>query len=158
MVLLKRFDSTSAALRSSHKWKLALLVFATTVLTACPQKTQVWIQPGSSANNLVFVFGKDLGEEREVALGDIQVFRCADTDVAFDNKEAIRRAVWWTLTQNSAISRSRAKYGELISGFQTLAGPKTLDPDCYFVGISGTGETRFEVLRDGTITELPRRK
>jgi hypothetical protein len=133
--------------------RTATVFFAAALLSGCPQKMQVWIEVGSTSDNLQFIFGKERGEERAIALGTLQVHKCNDTEVSLGQVGARERAVWWIHAPGKAPIISRLKYGETPAGFQTVAAPRSLSEGCYYVSVSGTASTTLTVDANGGIVE-----
>ncbi len=128
--------------------RLRGIVFLTlaTVLTACPQKTAVWVRSGSTADNLIFDFGRTKGLKGAVDLGAMRVERCAATD-------ASSGASWVLWPMSGTIKLDELRYGELPQGFAAEAPASDLTPGCYAVVISGTGRSSFTVDSVGSVTE-----
>ena len=125
------------------------LILTTVLLTACPQRTAVWIESGSTSNHLVIDLGSKRGSLGDADIGVVRVHRC---DASPTGSGAA-----WVVGPNGGTARfSRLVYGETPSGFISSQGPTPLVAGCYRVEISGTGQAAFYVGRDGTVTERQR--
>jgi hypothetical protein len=122
---------------------LPLIAF---VLTACPQKTAVWVRSGSTADHLVFDFGKTLGAKGPVDVGILRVERCASSS-------ASSAASWVVWPTSGTVLMSEIRYGEVPQGFIAQGPAQALSAGCYSVVISGTGRATFSVDSVGSIKE-----
>jgi hypothetical protein len=138
--------SGSVARATCRRLPLACLVV---LLTACPQKTAVWISRGATAANLVFHFGKEPGKEAPVAVGGVHVRTCADSVGGYSDTAAM----WAMYALDHARMLSAVQYGGVPDGFRSTVGPVALQQGCYFVEISGTGRTRFAVRSDDSVVD-----
>ena len=118
------------------------------LLTGCPQKTAVWLAPKSAANALTLRFGEERGKLQSVAVGSVQVYRCADQQSATSAEK-----MWAVRAIDTAKSIDHVEYGIAPVGYHVDEGPRRLEPGCYVVQISGTGRTRFRINPDNTATD-----
>ena len=124
-------------------------VSATLLLTACPQNSAVWIQPGSTRDHLVFqLSGDHRSRPQTVYSGSIRVERCLTAS------ETRPDLMWGAAPRNTAVLTS-ITYGVMPAGYEPLMNQpskaKVLTPGCYFVGTSGSGNLKFDVLPSGDI-------
>lgn len=115
-------------------------------LAACPQKTAVWVEPGSSASHLVLGIADSRGRRGPVAIGAIRVYECGGDDSG-------PGAMWVVGPRGGTADIRRIVYGTTPPGFVSDQGPRALTPGCYRVEISGTGSTEFTVDAKGAVTE-----
>ncbi len=119
---------------------------AIVLLTACPQRTAVWIGDGSTASDVVFRIADKRDGNGDVAIGVVRVYAC-------DGSDSGGGAMWVAGPQGGTVSIHQIVYGELPPNWESDQGPKALTPGCYRVASSGTGRTEFVVGADGTVTE-----
>jgi len=119
---------------------------------ACPQRTAVWVEPGSSQNHLVLRIADRVGGKGRIALAGLRVDRCGDSNVGTTGP--------WIIHGMGGTSDSTVQvvYGEVPAGFEETHPAEPLASGCYEVTISGNGRTRFDVLDDGTIAPRPQDK
>ena len=125
-------------------------------LVACPQELPVWIGPGSTTRDLVFVRGAEVGKEDSVAFVQFRVYTCAGGDRPSG-------AVWGFELDSVRTSLlafpSRIHYGAIPHGYVEEIAPKELLPGCYRATAGGAGFVEFEVDSAGAVrqTRLVRR-
>lgn len=123
----------------------ALLIVA--AVTACPEKSSIWVIPGSTVERLEFGVGKSRNDSGGFWTSVVRVYRC-------DGPSAGPGADWVVHADTTKFPRlKRVIYGEVPPGWATGEGPAPLTPGCYRAAISGTGKTEFHVQPDGGITE-----
>src|SRR5664279_1922128 len=131
----------------------ALTVIAALVLVGCPQRTAVWIEPGSTAAHLTFRMAEKRGGHKAVSVGVFRVDQCTSPS------DARTVPMWGAGTTASATSSalSRIVYGDMPNGYEPLIhqgdSALALAPGCYRATISGTGEVVFDVTNDGQVVE-----
>jgi hypothetical protein len=123
----------------------ALILFVG--ITACPQKTAVWIEPGSTVKHLVFNVGPKRGRTGLKGLGYLRIYPCG-------GPTAGPGATWVAGVDYGSGVVHQVLYGQVPPGF-TASEAQPLEPGCYMAAISGTGRTRFEVRPDGDVIEIP---
>lgn len=121
----------------------AIVVSLSLLLGACPQKTAVWVDAGSTADRLTLVLGKTRGRENHVSTS-LRIDRCAYNWLEDDQD----RALW-----KGHVDGSRVVYGS-ASGAADMRGAPALGPGCYHVTTSGTGDVAFTVDSLGRVTQL----
>lgn len=126
---------------------LCLLMSLT--LTACPQRTAVWVRDGSTADNLVFQFGTSRGEPGGAQIGVVRVYHC-------DGPATGPGAAWVVGPEGGTADVRELRYGQTPAGFTSDQGPSRLEAGCYRVDVSGTGKTEFVIDSTGRVTERPR--
>ncbi len=117
------------------------------LVSACPQRTAIWIEAGSEASHLTFRIADRRGGDRAVSVGVLVVTSCSAED---DNRAS---AVWIIEPTEGTQHLQRVVYGSAPNGFVSSLGPKPLTPGCYRAAISGTGRSVFVVHEDGTVKE-----
>lgn len=126
--------------------RLWAIVACTIVVSACPEETAIWIQPGSTVGHLVFDIGRDRGQREAVGIGVLIVETCSSDDY--------HGVIMWGMTGIGGTAYTdRAVYGVPSPGFATSYEKHALTPGCYVALISGTGRVRFDVRRNGMIVE-----
>jgi hypothetical protein len=132
--------SGSVARATCRRLPLACLVV---LLTACPQKTAVWISRGATAANLVFHFGKEPGKEAPVAVGGVHVRTCADSvgecyprcSTAACPMDFGRRSALWLCNKDAILLRSPepeehgSRSGQMIASSTRAARGENYDDD-----------------------------
>jgi hypothetical protein len=126
----------------------ALAVAGVVLVTGCPQKVAMWIAPGSSSQNLVFLLGSERGRPSDVAEWRISVWACSDS-----TPNRLGRMMW----EANVFGADRAalvhsvRYGEAPRGFKTVISAQPLVPGCY---VAAVGQAiRFFVQPDGSIAD-----
>jgi hypothetical protein len=132
--------------------QVATVMLGALMLTACPQKTAVWIPGGSSIGSLVLRFGPERGRDGDVALDVVRIYKCADS-AGVGGAAADRGAMWVLYAADRGQMVSSLRYGETPVGFRSAVGPVPLAPGCYIAQISGTGRTRFRVGSNGGVSD-----
>jgi hypothetical protein len=117
---------------------------AALALTGCPEQTAVWIEDGSTAEQLSFGVGKTEGGAALGNLAGLTVFPCQADGTP-------QNAVWVIARSGEGAVPSRVVYGQAPTGYRTVKGPEPLPPGCYMAGISGSGRVRFHVTQEGAI-------
>jgi hypothetical protein len=119
------------------------------VLWGCPERSAIWILPGSTAESLEFGIGRARGDTIPIDIGALRVSPCAGP---FTGEGA-----YWAVAVESptAPAIGRVRYGEAPVGSQVTQGPIALTPGCYRASISGTGSTEFVIEDDGRVVERP---
>jgi hypothetical protein len=129
-----------------------LALTAILALTACPQKTAVWVAPESTAHRLRFLIADRRGGTKRVAIGVFRVDRCGASP-----QGATAPPMWGAGGIAGTDTVSVIQYGVMPSGFAKLRGQAdtalTLLPGCYEAEISGTGRATFDVSADGRVRE-----
>lgn len=129
--------------------KVGLLIPLCLVLVACPYRSAVWVEPGSTAEHMVFVLGKaDNHPEPPLQLYYFGVYPCPFDDESWGQPE---QAVWLIEEAGNASVPRRVVYGVDPPGYKTVRGPAPLTPGCYRARDSGNGFVEFEVLEAGGV-------
>lgn len=130
----------------TRRLRTVLLPTLALLLTACPQKTAVWVRSGSTPEELVFEFGTARGEKGLVDVGVVRVERCASSSPT-------SVAAWVVWPTSGTVAMSEIRYGAVPQGFAAQGPAQSLTTGCYSVVISGTGRTTFTVDSLGIISE-----
>jgi len=120
------------------------------MLTACPQKTAIWISSETRPNQLVFGVGQERGRPGGVSIGVIRVDRCGGKDFP-----SYKDAMWVLGVTAKTMDLRRLVYGDSPTGFEASHGPLPLTEGCYEASLSGTGSLRFDVDSQGMARERP---
>lgn len=115
-------------------------------LTACPQKTAVWVETGSSARHVVFRISDRRGGTGSVSIGVVRVYECGGSSSG-------EGAMWVVGPRAGTANLQSITYGITPQGFASDQGPRPLTRGCYEVAVSGTGRTQFTVDANGAATE-----
>lgn len=138
------------------KYLKSLIVASTCLLVAgCPQETSIWIVPGSSADQLVFVLGEERGRSQPISTSLVRVDRC-EAVADQGNYPSATEAAWFVEKEiGPHVKLSQVTYGEVPQGYRETQPAEPLErPGCYLATISGTGAVGFEVDAQGKITEM----
>ncbi len=84
-------------------------------LVACPERTAVWIEPGATANHLVFRVGARRGSSTPIEIGVLRVDRCGD------DGSAATSTGFWVIDGTGPVSQ--VTYAEVPSGFTEVRTP-----------------------------------
>jgi hypothetical protein len=132
--------------RVHHAWPVLLVA----ALAACPQRTAVWVEPGSTVERLRFQVAERRGGTEPLDIGLFRVDRCGAWAEAGE-----RPTPMWGAGTSRPLSV--IEYGVMPPGAMPLIGQAdtalTLIPGCYEAMISGTGHTVFDVTADGHVIE-----
>ena len=128
---------------------VVLILF--TMSGACSRrKGEMWLEPGSTAQKMVFGVAEKRGASRPVRYLDYFAVRtCYDTTKA-------QQTLWEVRRSGSDPVPTRISYGTVPPGFSTDVPPRPLEPACYEALMSGQGvghEVEFIVNQDGSIVE-----
>jgi len=131
--------------------RLALLVVGILALTGCPQRTAIWIVPGSTRDSLVFALGDRRGHEHSFQWG-LRVDRCEDPGRGY----YAGKALWSAWVDHSKIWHwpTRVTYGVAGEGIEEPAPATLLSAGCYLASTNGTGDVAFTVDSTGGVVEL----
>lgn len=122
-------------------------------LSACPQKTVVWISHPSLARTPEFVVSQRRDREIPVRFYDLLVLDCSSL-----NQIPPAERVWHIaedLANTPHPYPTRVLYGQVPVGFQELTPAKPLTEGCYVAETLGTGRVRFQIDHDGKVIEEP---
>ncbi|MET0649143.1 MAG: hypothetical protein ABW208_21235 [Pyrinomonadaceae bacterium] len=147
--------------RSKATLLFGLCVWAA-LMGSCQYSLDLWVIPGSTAENLVFGFAGSRKGEEKVRPQSIRVFTCeAVKKAAGQPGEA--EALWQAEVPQggSAEPVNRITYGRGEHGLETRRGPSPLAAGCYAAFAYGRDERddlraaglRFEVKKDGKVIE-----
>ena len=130
--------------------RLARVAAATSLclITACPQKADIWIAPGSSAQHLVFRLGEKRGHPGGVVTSGLIVVSCSKTVGPIPDSVTA-----WSTWRREFGEVSTIVYGEAPQGWSTRHGPLALGPGCYVAEASAVGAVRFVVDAAGAVTD-----
>ena len=126
---------------------LKVLPVALCLLTACPEKNAVWLEPGSSANHLAIHVADKKGGSKAVNVGLFRIVRCA---VSHD---APADSAMWVIDNIGSGKPMLITYAQAPLGFRTVTKPKPLVSGCYRAEISGRERLRFEIRSDVGVIE-----
>jgi hypothetical protein len=136
------------------------------LLASCSPRLYVWLLPGSTLQQLIFVFGDRSRRESPLAVERFELLTC-DERAATIRAPGTRwtedeRAVWQLRAVTGTTALSRVGYGEVPAGFHAPVSPGVLAAGgCYFARVRagvGGGETVFRVNSDGSLRELTDRE
>ena len=113
------------------------------LLSACEDVRAVWIKNGSTADHLVFYFGRKEGRREAIEFGGFGVKRCSNDESG--------QIMWGMEGAGGTQSADSAVYGVSNEHFTTSSPKRNLAPGCYTASTSGTGRVTFDVRRDGSI-------
>lgn len=140
-------------MKTIAKWPILALIIIP--LWGCPQDTAVWVDAGSTADDLTLIFGRERGVQEPIEIMGLRIDECRA--VAAKGRYPAPDSAVWALEVSTAASPSisNLQYGEAPTGFSALGpAPELQNSECYLVTISGTGRTAFEIDANGEITEL----
>ena len=123
--------------------------------TACPQRTAIWIEPGSTAANLVFHVAHGLRDPEGRINPFVEVWPCT----AFEHMsldDSIDHRVWAATAQADTPVRL-IRYGDVSPAVQRIEtpgpAPRELAAGCWVASTEGTGYVTFQVHHDGSVTQ-----
>ena len=118
----------------------AVLSVVMLACSGCALENRVSIAPGATRDSLTFAIGGANGTADTRVIYGLTVERCGG-DV-----------VLWTVVANGTRTLpDRIRYGQLLPGFATTAGPLPLSPGCYRVIVSEAPPVTFDVSPDGVV-------
>lgn len=112
-----------------------------------PQDNELWIEPGSTADSLVWGVGKHRGGAPVDQFHVLRVSRC-------DGPHIGEGAMWVLSLSDDVPALERVHYGETPVGYTSDQGPLPLDPGCYQASATTGGLVEFHVLEDRSIREV----
>ena len=119
-------------------------------LTACPQRTAVWVIQPAMTDSLVFVLGRTKGKEEPVRFYYLAVEACA-------SGSAQQGARFWMIGERASgaptVNPTRVRYGEVPPGFELRGSTQSLTAGCYVARTGGSGSVRFDVTPTGAVVE-----
>lgn len=130
----------------------ALKILVLTALVAgaasCAEDVSVWVEPGSTAEDLVFRVSTHRHGDEPAALGGLLVTPCRPR--AADSARA------WAIGRNveATSSITEIRYGTVPPGYTETSPPKPLRPGCYAVSYAAKEATYFLVTDDGRVVEI----
>jgi hypothetical protein len=117
-------------------------------LTGCPERTAVWVAPGSTAKSLHFQIANKRGGTTAVGVASFSVARCtASSDGGVESTV-------WALDNVGSENPMLIKYGEAPTGFRTVTPARPLRPGCYSIHLSGSQRAQFEIAVDDSVREM----
>lgn len=118
-------------------------------LAGCPERTAVWVLPGSTGSHLEFGIASNRDGTSAVLIDVLRVNACDSAGYGFTGAS-------WVLSRASDVNPppTRVTYGQTPLGFRSEQGPRPLAVGCYDVAVSGTGRERFQVRTDGAVVEV----
>jgi len=125
--------------------------FLLLLLAGCPQRTAIWVVPGSTRDSLVFALGARRGHEKSFQWL-IRVDRCEDPGRGYYKGDAL----WTAWVDHSKFWKwpTRVTYGVAGKGIEVLDSVKPLTVGCYLATTNGTGDIAFVIDSAGAVTEL----
>lgn len=124
----------------------ALLAVMVAGLSACPQRTAVWVLEGSTSSHLEFVVGRRTGHEETVRFYSLRVERCGENSSG-------KLSMWMIGEPSSGRPDypSRVQYGVTPAGFAEQVPAHSLTEGCYTVRLGGAGVAQFEITKEGAV-------
>jgi hypothetical protein len=124
------------------------------LLAACPERTALWILPGSTVDSLVFAIGERLGHEKPLSFTYLLVDGCDSP-----SRGRLDSPTGWAIVRSGGDLGTpgyptRVRYGMVPAGFDSVRTAPALLPGCYVADIIGTGGVAFNVRGDGTVLAL----
>ncbi len=118
------------------------------VMTSCrSQANELWIEPGSTADHLVFGLRRSRGGGSVEQFGVLRVSACDGSQIG--------AGAMWVLSQDEhGPAIQRVTYGEAPPGYRSEQGPRPIVPGCYQAVATTGGLVEFNVLADKTIEEV----
>lgn len=116
------------------------------LLTACPQKTAIWVRQGSTVHHLEFMLSDRIGGSRPISLHYLEIYRCFP-------RGAQPRDTMWVLDGDGGTEARSIVYGVAPPGFTEPVRARPLGTGCYDVRTDGTGRTRFVVETNGSVRQ-----
>lgn len=132
------------------RFRLMLALFTLPVLGGCPEKTALWIQPGSTSEHLVFRVSSERGAETPLALALMRIDR-------YDRVRGEYDLFWGFDATMQRIEVSEVEFGVLPDNTEPLEGAADeamLLDGCYLAFINGIGQVVFFVTQGGEVLEL----
>jgi hypothetical protein len=133
--------------------RLALLCAGLVVLSGCPQQTALWVEPGSTAERLVFGVSRVRGGSEPIQITLLRIDRF--------EVESGEYVLHWGYGAGGGIvpeGALRIVYGDMPVDAEPLMGAALEAPrlveGCYLAYDSGTGRSVFVVDAAGRVLEL----
>ena len=139
--------------RSSWMPRFACLVMLVPLLAGCMRPSAVWVEPGSTRENLRFSIGKSL--RSHAPIDNLNFVRVSACGVGKGERTVRERVLWLAsgFASPDALAGTFA-YGSPPHGLVTRRAPEDLRPGCYVIDISGEGISAaacFEVDGQGVV-------
>jgi hypothetical protein len=141
---------------------LSALLASAALLGSCQFSLQLWVVPGSTAENLVLGFAESRRDEEKVRPHSVQVFPCAAVKKPAGELTSEAEALWQATVPPGveAPAVNRLTYGRDEHGLRTTRGPAPLAAGCYAVVAYArdarddlrAAALRIEVAKDGRVT------
>jgi hypothetical protein len=122
------------------------IVASSLLLIACPQRSAVWVESGSTAQHFVIGVGSRAHGPPPANLYGLTVVRCGD-----ENKLPGSAVLTIARVSEGSVP-GRVIFGIAPPGFETRVQPQALLPGCYRVQDSGSGRMEIAVATDGAIS------
>lgn len=122
----------------------SLLVLAMVCLTACPQRTAIWLAPGSTRDSLRFLISDRRGGEKVIRPAILRFEPCHASNLPV-------WVIWDSLGASTPVRE--IVYGTRPPHFGENEPAKPLAAGCYRVGITGTGWVEFKITESGDAVE-----
>lgn len=118
----------------------------TLLLSACPERSAVWVETGSTAGHLVIGIGTTPHGPPPANLYGLTVVRCGEEN------RLPASAVWTIARAKESPVPGRVLYGSTPPGFETRVPAQAITPGCYRIQDSGSGRTIFDVATNGAVS------
>ena len=127
--------------------RATMLSVSAGLLTACPERTAIWMVPGSTANHLEFEVGRRRGHPDPAAFRYLTMTACHGATKGF----------LWSVSQDASRRDvrgvSRVRFPKTPPGYGHYGPTGPLLAGCYEASVNGSGRTRVEVQSDGSVVE-----
>jgi hypothetical protein len=120
---------------------------ATLAISACPEKTAIWIAGSQRVAQLQFAVGRSVGREAPVRFYGMRVEDCTPP-------RGDRSSPYWAFGEDTTGMPeypSRIDYGRVPPGFRETVPPHALPAGCYVARIGGNGAVFFDVDSLGSV-------
>lgn len=114
----------------------------------CAEDVSIWVEPGSTAEHLVFRVSTDPHGDKPAAPDGLLVTPC--------RPQSADSATVWAIGRNveATSSITEIRYGTVPPGYTETSPPKPLRPGCYAVSYAAKEATYFLVTDDGRVVEI----
>ena len=136
--------------------RLPPICFLLALLAGCLRPAVIWIEPGATADNLVFLVAR-----RQDNREPVEDLRLIEVKTCYVSTKIDQRVLWMATRSGDAHTRPpiRIQYGDAPEGFATSTAPVRLTQGCFEASISGEGVSavrRFEVGSSRSLVEIIR--
>jgi hypothetical protein len=135
--------------------KIACMLLASVLLSACPAPYDTWLVPGSTIERLSFRHATKRHGTEWNQLWQVALTSCGG--LTQDLRRISDTTYWLAKADMPVVAGGEIVYGQSVVGLRDSAGPTPLSTGCYKLSVlasPGAAHVSFRVLANGVAREL----